>query len=85
MKLTLSILISNLAVITAVTVGAYTPEDCIDCHGEKSQESALRIPVKIFQESIHAVELTCLDCHTNVVDDSHQETIGSGAVDCVQC
>jgi len=85
MKLISIILISSLAAIAAGTAGAYTPEDCIDCHGEKSQESTLRIPVKVFQESIHAIELTCLDCHTNVVDDSHEETIGSGGVDCAQC
>ena len=85
MRLILIIFISSLVAVTAGTVGAYTPEDCIDCHGGKSQESALRIPVKVFQESIHAIEYTCLDCHTSVVDDSHQETIGSGAVDCVQC
>jgi hypothetical protein len=85
MKLIVIILISFLVAVTAGTASAYTPEDCIDCHGEKSQESALRIPVKVFQESIHAIELTCLDCHTNVVDDSHEETIGSGGVDCVQC
>lgn len=79
------ILISSVVLISTGAAGAYTPEDCIDCHGEKSRESTLRIQVKVFKESIHAVELTCLDCHTNVVDDSHKETIGSGGVDCVQC
>jgi hypothetical protein len=42
--------------------------------------------VDAFKASAHAKEeLSCLDCHTGVVDDSHLETVGSGAVDCVQC
>ena len=85
MKLIVFILISSLASITTGAAYAYTPEDCINCHGEKSQESSLHIPLKTFQESVHAKEITCLDCHTNVVDDNHQERTGSGAVDCAQC
>lgn len=85
MRLALFILISSLAVLTAGAVEAYTPEDCINCHGEKSQESSFQIPVGDFKTSAHAKELSCLDCHTRVVDDSHQETAGSGAVDCGQC
>jgi hypothetical protein len=85
MKLILIMLISSLTVFTAGTAGAYRPEDCINCHGEKSEESSLQIPVGAFKASAHAKELSCLDCHTRVVDDSHQETVGSGAVDCAQC
>ena len=85
MKLILIILISSLVAVTAVTAGAYTPEDCINCHSEKSEESSLQIPVDAFKSSAHAKELNCLDCHTSVVDDRHQETVDSDAVDCVQC
>jgi len=85
MKLIVIIPIFILVSIAAGTVEAYTPEDCIDCHDEKSQESSLQIPVGAFKTSAHAKELSCLDCHTGVVDDSHQQTVGSGVVDCTQC
>ena len=39
-----------------------------------------------YEASVHGQEgITCLDCHTEVVDDDHQETEGSGAVDCSAC
>ncbi len=85
MKPIVIIIISILVSITAGAVEAYTPEDCVECHGEKSQESSLQIPVGAFKTSAHAKELSCIDCHTGVVDDSHRETVGSGAVDCGQC
>jgi hypothetical protein len=86
MKRIALILITILASFAAGTAGAYTPEDCIGCHAEKSEESALHIPVGDFKASAHTKEeLSCPDCHTGVVDDSHEETVGSGAVDCVQC
>ena len=85
MKLIVIILISILVSVTTGAAGAYTTEDCFDCHGEESQESSLKIPLRAFKTSAHAKELSCLDCHTGVVDDNHQETVGSGAVDCGQC
>ncbi len=45
----------------------------------------MQIPVGAFRTSAHAQELSCLDCHTGVVDERHQLTAGSGAVDCAQC
>ena len=85
MRLILNIFMLCLVAFAAQAVGAYTPEDCIDCHRETSHESSLRIPVSAFKASAHAQELSCLDCHTGVVDDSHQEIAGSGVVDCTQC
>jgi hypothetical protein len=67
------------------TVEAYVPENCIKCHGEKSEKSSLQIPLEAFKASVHSKELSCQDCHTGVIDDSHQTIIGSGAVDCTQC
>ncbi len=64
----------------------YTDEACIECHRTGSEESDLHMDVDAYQASIHAQEeLTCQDCHSGVVDDSHQSEEGSGAVDCSDC
>jgi len=63
----------------------YTDEDCIGCHGQGSEESSLHISVEQFEVSVHGQEVTCMDCHSQVVDDEHQSEPGSGAVDCSQC
>lgn len=68
------------------TAAAYTPEDCIECHRTDSEESGLQMSAETYEASVHGQEgITCLDCHTEVVDDDHQETEGSGAVDCSAC
>jgi hypothetical protein len=64
---------------------AYTSADCIKCHDRSGQESALKMSVEQFNRSIHAAEHECQDCHANVVDEEHQETVGSGAVNCSNC
>lgn len=64
---------------------AYTPEDCIECHRTGSGESGLHISVEEYEASVHGPEITCLECHTGVVDDQHESTKGSGAVDCSVC
>jgi hypothetical protein len=63
----------------------YTPEDCIECHRTGSEESGLHISVEEYEASAHGPEITCLDCHTGVVDVQHESTKGSGAVDCSAC
>jgi hypothetical protein len=63
----------------------YTEEDCIQCHRTGSDESDLHMSVDDFKASVHNGQATCQDCHTGVVDDSHQTTKGSGAVDCSGC
>lgn len=67
------------------TESDYTVEDCIECHQTGSEDSELHISVQDYQKSAHADETACQDCHTGVVDDDHQSTEGSGAVDCGQC
>lgn len=67
------------------TAAAYTPEDCIECHRTGSEESELQMSVKAYEASVHGEEATCLECHTEVVDDEHLSTEGSGAVDCSAC
>lgn len=56
---------------------AYTTEACVDCHGKENLEA--------LQTSVHGGELGCGDCHTGVVDETHEEIEGSGAVDCNGC
>lgn len=67
------------------TATAYTLEDCIECHRTGSEESGLHISIEEYEASVHGPEITCLDCHTGVVDDQHQSIKGSGAVDCSAC
>jgi hypothetical protein len=89
-------LIALTWVITTMMVGhvwaseaeaatAYTPEDCIECHRTGSGESGLHISVEEYEASVHGPEITCLECHTGVVDEQHESTKGSGAVDCSAC
>lgn len=86
MKRLIPVLIIVLIFLSGNMLCAYTQQDCIDCHGKNSSKSRLHMPVDKFKASVHAEEdITCMDCHTGVVDDSHQETAGSGAVDCSQC
>jgi hypothetical protein len=71
--------------LSALEAGAYTDTDCIECHGGTGQESLLKMSVEQFNRSAHGEEVSCQECHTNVVDEDHQETAGSGAVDCSAC
>ncbi len=64
---------------------AYTDADCIECHRTGSEESDLHMDVAEYEASVHGEEVSCQDCHTGVVDDDHQTTEGSGAVDCSGC
>ncbi len=64
---------------------AYTMEECVACHGEGSRESTLHMSFEDFQHSAHGGELVCEDCHTGVMDASHEKIEGSGAVDCNEC
>lgn len=63
----------------------YTPEDCIACHGPDGEDSSLHISVADYEASAHGAEITCLDCHTGVMDDTHMETEGARTVDCGAC
>jgi len=74
-----------LILILPFEVGAYIDADCIKCHDRTGEGSTLKMSVEQFKRSIHADEAACQDCHINVVDDDHQEAVGSGAVNCKQC
>lgn len=67
------------------TESVYTPEECIACHRTGSEESERQISISEYERSVHGQEITCLDCHTDVVDDNHQTVEGSGMVDCSAC
>jgi hypothetical protein len=69
----------------AAAASDYTEEACIECHGPGSEDSELVIDLEDYRASIHSEEVGCQDCHTQVIDDDHQETEGAGAVDCGQC
>ncbi|MEN8245292.1 MAG: hypothetical protein ABFS43_10370 [Thermodesulfobacteriota bacterium] len=71
--------------LSALEASAYTDADCINCHDRDGQESILKMSVGQFNRSVHGGEVSCQECHANVVDEDHQETAGSGAVDCSAC
>ncbi|MBT4401912.1 MAG: hypothetical protein HOD37_20705 [Bacteroidetes bacterium] len=72
---------------------AYTDEDCIACHGGSSIKSKdasggkadFLINMDQFSASVHSSEIGCNECHSGIIDDSHQNTMGSGAVNCNEC
>ncbi len=74
-----------LIFMAAQAAFAYTTQECIDCHQTGSTESELHISIEEFNASIHAEEAGCQDCHTLVENGDHQDTPGSGAVDCSSC
>ncbi len=89
MKIRFSHILFILFLLSAFEVGAYTDADCIKCHDRTGQKSMLKMSVEQFNHSIHGdgtiLEVSCQNCHTNVVDEDHQETVGSGAVNCTDC
>ncbi|MFH1490411.1 MAG: hypothetical protein ABII06_16005, partial [Pseudomonadota bacterium] len=76
MKRFFLVCIFSFMALSARGAAAYTMEDCVQCHEGEG---------KAFIGSAHAGETTCLDCHRDVKDDTHEKTKGSGAVDCGQC
>jgi hypothetical protein len=67
------------------TLQAYTAEECLACHNLKSTQSQRRIDTELLSRSIHADNADCIECHSQVQDESHMQTPGAGAVDCSQC
>jgi hypothetical protein len=50
-----------------------------------SPDSSLHISMDAFAASVHGKELTCLDCHTNVKDESHEGDPAARKVNCNAC
>jgi hypothetical protein len=73
------------AVAEAPAPAAYTAKDCINCHRMGSSESSLHISMDAFAASVHGQDLTCLDCHTNVKDESHEGDEAARVVNCNSC
>ena len=65
--------------------GAYEMSACVDCHREGSRKSVLHIPIKAYENSVHGREITCTECHTNIVDDGHMALNNSEKVNCNAC
>ena len=85
MKIRFTHILLVLFLLPVFEVGAYTDADCIKCHDRAGQESILKMSVEQFNRSAHGGEVSCQECHANVVDEDHQEIPGSGAVDCSAC
>lgn len=71
--------------LVAGTAAAYDSAECIDCHGRQDGASDLTMDLAAFEASVHSGQAECADCHSQVLDDSHMQTKGSGAVDCSGC
>jgi hypothetical protein len=62
----------------------YTQEDCMECH-TKSDESVLQISLKNHEASVHGQAVTCLECHTGIIDEEHMDGEEIDSVDCKEC
>ncbi|MDM8557120.1 cytochrome c3 family protein [Desulfococcaceae bacterium HSG7] len=94
---TASLYLLSLLLLTALPAGAsqseiqsetesiYTQEECIECHRSGSEDSSLHISVKEYKASAHGQEVTCMECHTKVLDEEHESEEGTGAVTCREC
>jgi len=71
--------------VWALPALCYEQADCLRCHREGSSESILTIDQAAYEHSVHYKEITCMDCHTDIVDDAHRSQKGSGKVDCGTC
>jgi hypothetical protein len=85
MKTILLCIFACLIFFSTSHLSAYTTEDCIRCHQTGSGESALQVDTNEFNRSVHAGEVACQDCHTNVSSKEHMVIKGSGTVDCGEC
>jgi len=63
----------------------YSEEECIRCHGSGSAESRLQIDADIYKTSIHAGEISCIDCHEAITGDAHFTDRGLEKVNCRNC
>lgn len=79
------VIVGPVAASASDADAAYTDEECIACHRSGSDESDLQMSAEEYKASAHGDEIGCRECHTLVVDDAHQTTEGSGAVDCAAC
>ena len=64
---------------------AYSTDDCIQCHDVGNEEGRLIVSVKAFKNSVHGNEVSCQECHTDIVDETHITDEKSMGVDCTQC
>ncbi len=68
------------------TVFAYTEQDCIACHVVGTGNSQKKMSLDEFQSSVHHKEnISCQDCHTQIMDKTHETTSGNSSVNCNAC
>ncbi|MFA5906862.1 MAG: 4Fe-4S dicluster domain-containing protein, partial [Desulfobacula sp.] len=71
---------------SSLPVFAYTEEECVACHATDRGESQKKIDLASFKASVHPQSnLSCQDCHTRVLDKTHETAQGQDPVDCSQC
>ncbi len=64
---------------------AYTGEECIKCHDKGSSIKSPKISVADFYNSVHGQEVSCVFCHSAVVDANHMRGNNIAPVDCGIC
>ncbi|MBI4767046.1 MAG: hypothetical protein HY787_21065 [Deltaproteobacteria bacterium] len=83
-KNSILVVIGLILFFSSISAWAYTMNECLGCHGQAGTATHT-ISMTEFKNSAHGKDLSCLDCHTKVKDESHQTRMGSGAVQCGQC
>jgi hypothetical protein len=86
MKPLACILLIILISFSSLPVFAYTEEECVACHATGTGESQKKLDLTAFKSSVHPRNnLGCQDCHTRVLDKTHETEQGQDPVDCSQC
>ena len=81
-----SLLLSvTMGTLASVSLFAYGPTECIECHSKVKGSSQLKIDPVVYQSSVHALGFTCTDCHRGIQSDYHISRTGSERVDCKVC
>jgi hypothetical protein len=85
MKKLFPALLALFALFFGTSAFADTNQECLKCHASGTKGSSLHMSAEQFKASVHGQEVTCLECHQNAANETHQTQPGSGRVDCGQC
>lgn len=84
-KATLLFFILIISALPASTTWCFSDEECINCHSQSSKQNSKTIDAEGFLSSVHGEEISCAECHQDVIDETHTERQGIGVVDCGGC
>ena len=87
MRLRIFLYISVFALIMcspSISLG-YSENECVECHRLDSSLSKLHIDIERYSASMHGREISCMDCHAAIEDESHTVPKFSEIVDCGGC